>query len=1170
MMCRCALACCLLVIAFAQVDSEAGASNSADVAFHFSKQLYNVSIPENSVAKTYATQTPGSELMGIRLPPNTFSDIRYRIVEGDKDKFFKAEHRIVGDFCFLFIRIKTGNNDVLNRERKDKYILQVRATASIKEGKQKVQYTSDTTVVVTVLDTNDLTPLFYPTEYNATVFEDTPVHQSILKVIAEDADLGKNGEIYYSFIEETDKFAIHPMSGIISLSRPLRYNEGTYHELTVLAQDRGALTKHGGMFSKAKVRIRVKKVNFFAPEIRIRNHPQIVENSNADIYAIVNVSDRDSGIHGEIASLDIVDGDPDGHFRIRPTRQKGEYNIEVLKLLDRETTPQGYVLQLRASDRGIPPRESYKSVSVKLTDLNDNAPVFNKEIYDVKVKETAPVNTPLIRLKVTDADEGKNAQVFLEIVGGNEGGEFSINPETGMLYTAVLLDAENKQFYSLTVSAIDQGNAGTRKQSSAKVKIYVEDANDNDPIFEKSEVTVWIDENMPAGTSVTTVHAKDRDRGENAYISYLIVNLNKVPFEIDHFSGIIKTNQLLDYESMRREYILRVRASDWGLPYRRQTEMQLTVKVKDINDNRPQFEKVDCVGHVPRYVPIGTEIITLSAIDFDAGNIISYRIVSGNEDGCFSIDATSGTITVSCDLNDIRVSERELNVTATDNTHFADIARVRFKLVNAKRNTVASGKLLSDDTGAFDCKDTGVARRLTEVLADAEDNNKPLAQEEFPMMPTRYGQNVHSPEFIDFPVEIKVNESVALGTTLVVLKARDRDLGYNGKLIYGISGGDIHSQFCLDMETGELKVIGYLDREREYEYFLNVTVYDLGKPQKSSSRVLPITVLDVNDNAPKFEKALASFRVTENALNGTAIFRANATDADEGDNAKVTYSLVTDTRDFHVDKTTGVLTVSNILDRERQDLYELRIRATDGGGKGPDNPPLYSEALVRISIDDINDNAPKFSLPNYTVKIREDIPRGTVVAVVTASDPDLGPEGEVLYSLEDSDSDGTFKIDRLSGTIRTTKPLDFEERQVHSLIVFASDKGNPSMSSEATVTINVVDVNENMHAPQFSDFVLTGEVKENKPVGSFVMQVNATDMDPPGGDSNVEYSIRGGDGIGIFTIDNQGRDLFLLNLNLFQLCSIINLVMKVRRRIVFGIRYAMFCNGKPIHLIVNN
>lgn len=105
------------------------------------------------------------------------------------------------------------------------------------------------------------------------------------------------------------------------------------------------------------------------------------------------------------------------------------------------------------------------------------APVFNREIYEVTVPETAPPNTPVIRLKVTDRDEGRNALVSLEIVGGNEGGEFRVNAETGVLYTSVPLDAETKAFYTLTVSAIDQGNTGTRKQSSAKVKINVQDTN---------------------------------------------------------------------------------------------------------------------------------------------------------------------------------------------------------------------------------------------------------------------------------------------------------------------------------------------------------------------------------------------------------------------------------------------------------------------------------------------------------------------------------------------------------------------------------------------------------------------------------------------------------------------------------------------------------------------
>ncbi|XP_014600494.1 PREDICTED: fat-like cadherin-related tumor suppressor homolog isoform X3 [Polistes canadensis] len=1110
----------------ASVPFTAELSSSPRYKFAFTRSLYNVSIPENSIGKTYVVP---DEKMGIRLNNRESGhvEIRFRIASGDRDKFFKAEERIVGDFCFLLIRTRTGNVDVLNRERKDRYVLEVRATSTKRDGKNKaIVLEADTTVVVTVLDTNDLNPLFYPTEYKATVTEDTPLHRSILRVTAEDADLGRNGEIYYSFAQENDQFAVHPVSGVITLTRPLRYAEHAIHELVVLAKDRGALIRSVGTIraSTARVTIKVQQVNLHAPEIYVHHLPDIVEHSNADIYAIVRVIDRDEGIHGEIASLNIVGGDPAGHFRIRQAGPS-EYNIEVLRLLDRETALQGYNLTLGAMDRGIPQRSSYKSVLVHLADLNDNAPVFSREIYEEAVPETAPVNTPVIRLKVTDADEGKNALVFLEIVGGNEGGEFYVNAETGMLYTAVNLDAEKKAFYTLTVSAIDQGNTGTRKQSSAKVKINVIDTNDNDPIFEKSEMEVWIDENEAAGTSVVKVTAKDRDSGENAYISYSIDNIKKVPFEIDHFTGIVKTKQVLDYETMRRDYLLHVRASDWGLPYRRQAEMRLRVRLRDVNDNRPQFERIDCIGHVPRYLPISSEIITVSAIDFDAGNIISYRIVSGNSDGCFTLDSATGVLSVTCDLSDMKATERIVNVTATDGTHFADVNPVHMHLVNAKRNLASQGRILSDESGAFECKDTGVARRLTDAIASAERNNMPSRNDEYSLTPSRYGENIHEPEFIDFPNEIRTNESVKLGTTLAKIRARDRDLDYNGKLVFCISSGDRDSVFGIDPDTGDLNVIGYLDRERESEYFLNISVYDLGKPQKSASKMLPVTILDVNDNAPKFEKSLASFRISENALNGTNVWRANATDADLGENARVTYYLVTETNDFKVDPITGVLSVFGKLDRERQELYELKIRARDNGGKGStDSLPLYSDALVRVTVEDVNDNAPSFALPSYNAKIREDVPIWSVVAVVDATDPDEGAGGDIEYFLSDAmESEGYFKVDKLSGTVRTTQSLDFEERQVHTLAIVAKDRGEPSMSSETLLVIEVVDVNENLHAPIFDDFVISASVFENQPVGTLVTSVRAKDADPPGGDSRIGYSIRAGDGIGIFSIDNEGN-----------------------------------------------
>lgn len=1102
--------------------------NGRSSSLHFTQKEYNVSISENSVVKSYVTP---DEKMGIYRGTDEVT-IRYKITSGDHDKFFKAEERLVGDFWFLLIRTRS-TTDVLNRERRDKYVLQIKATITHRDGKKASYQDTSCKVHVNVLDTNDLNPLFYPTEYEETVSEDLPLHTSILRVSAEDADLGRNGEIYYSFRDINEQFSIHPTSGVVSLTRPLKYTDRSVHDLVVLGQDRGAVFKGGGNGkpSAAKLKIKVKQLNLYSPEIYVQSLPDIVEQSYADIYAIVRVVDRDSGIHGEIASLDIVDGDPDGHFRIIPTKndptnKKKEYNIAVLKLLDRELAPLGYNLTLRAVDKGTPPRETYKSTHVHLVDLNDNKPVFDREIYEVDVPETTPVNTPIIRLKVSDADDGKNAQVFLEIVGGNEGGEFNINPETGMLYTAVTLDAEDKAFYTLTVSAIDQGNAGTRKQSAAKVKINIVDTNDNDPLFDNPEMEVSINENEPAGTSVIKVTAKDKDSGENAYISYSIANLKPVPFEIDHFSGVIKTTQVLDYESMRREYILRVRASDWGLPYRRQTEMQLKIKLLDVNDNRPQFEKVDCLGHVPRNLPIGREIITLSAIDFDAGNMISYRIVSGNEDGCFSLDLTTGVLSIACDLTDVRVNEREVNVTATDGSHFSDVVKIRINLVSARR-IPEPGRTLENDNGGFECKDTGVARRLTEVLAAAEKNNLRTQsyQEEFAMMPSRYGENVHTPEFFSFPVELFVNESVPLKSTLTKIIARDRDLGYNGKLVFGISSGDNDSVFRIDPDSGELKVVGYLDRERTTEYTLNITVYDLGKPQKATSKMLPITVLDVNDNPPKFEKTLASFRVTENALNGTVIFRVNATDMDLGDNAKIIYSLTTDTQDFAVDPISGSLYVSAPLDRERQDLYELKIRASDCGGRN-DMYALHADALVRVTIDDVNDNAPNFALPNYSVKVREDIPVGTVVAILSASDPDLGQGGIVRYSIvSETEADDVFSIDHLTGTIRVAKPLDFETRQVHSLVIRAKDSGTPPLYSEATLIVEISDVNENMNAPVFGDFVYQATVKENQPIGTLVITLKATDADPPGINSKISYSIRGGDGLGFFTIDNEGKNI---------------------------------------------
>ena len=454
----------------------------------FTRQRYNATIYENNIGKSYAT--PESERMGIQLPEaagTTVTDIRYRIIAGDKNKLFKAESRQVGDFSFLLLRTRTGQVDVLNRERTELHKLRIRAMLrSSIDGSDSDLPEAEADVWVYVQDTNDLSPLFYPSEYKVDVPEDAPLYSSLVQVKADDADVGVNGEIYYSLAEPSEQFAVHPLTGVVSLTRPLVFADQSSHELAILANDRGPQLGAAivGAASRARVVVNVQRVNQHEPKIHVRHLPEVVEQSQVDVYAVVRVEDADQGPSGQIRSLDIISGDPDGYFRVQKvSSQPAEFNIAVLKLLDRERAPSGYNLTLRATDGGTPPRNSTATLHVTVADWNDHAPVFDRQHYEVRIVETAPVGTPLIRLRVTDEDQGRNAQVQLSIVGGNQGGHFRIHPKSGVLYTALPLDAEMRAEHVLTVSAIDQGTQGTRQQSSAKVTVQVLDANDNDPVF---------------------------------------------------------------------------------------------------------------------------------------------------------------------------------------------------------------------------------------------------------------------------------------------------------------------------------------------------------------------------------------------------------------------------------------------------------------------------------------------------------------------------------------------------------------------------------------------------------------------------------------------------------------------------------------------------------------
>ncbi|XP_028998199.1 protocadherin Fat 1a isoform X2 [Betta splendens] len=1079
----------LLVLLLQLVCGCAGNQRMTRAAsLQFTHSVYNATIYENSAAKTYLES---HTKMGIYITDPSW-EIRYKIISGDNENLFKAEDYLLGDFSFLRIRTKGGSTAILNREVKDHYMLTVKATERISN------LESRTRVKVQVLDTNDLRPLFSPTSYSISLPENTAVRTSVAKVTATDADIGTNGEYYYSFREWTDMFAVHPTSGVVTLTGKLDYSETKLYELEILAVDRGMkLYGSSGFSSMAKLTVRVEQANEHAPVITAVT----LAPSDADhdpTYAIVTVEDNDQGPNGEIASLSIVAGDPLQQFKsVRTSPGSKEYKIKAVKDVDWEGQPFGYNLTLQAKDKGNPPQfSSAKLVHVTSAQFKVGPPVFEQAVYRVNLSEFAPLHTPVTMVTAVP----KYPQIKYAFKHKSDKNRFTINPDTGLISTAGPISADFASQFELEVITND-------KKAATKVIVDVIDVNNNAPEFQQTSYRASVDENVPVGTSVVTVQATDLDKGENGYVTYSITNQSPQPFVIDYFSGIITTSEDLDYELMPRIYHLKVRASDWGSPFRREVESSVIVTLNNLNDNKPLFENVDCEVTVPRDHGVGEQITTVSAIDADELQLVRYIIKAGNDLDLFEMNPNSGVLSLKHTLSEgeaAKVSFHSLQIIATDGEHETQPMFMNITVITARKPV------------QLKCVETGVASMLAEKLLQGSKVH--TQTEPYDNFMDIHSVNRYAPQFVDsFPSVIEVKEDLPVGARIVHLSATDSDSGFNGKVVYVVSGGDTESRFIVDMETGWLLVYSPLDKETTDHYTLNITVYDLGIPQKSSSRLLDVKILDANDNSPTFLQSSYSVEISESTPVGTDIIQVDATDKDQGENGLVKYSILGGTDHFAINEESGVVTVTKSLDRELHPVYVLKIAAHD---QAVNEPQLVSTVPLKITLEDVNDNPPKFVPPNYHVKVREDLPIGTVIMWLEAHDPDVGPSSQVRYSLIDN-GDGNFEVDKLSGAVRIVQNLDYETRQVYNLTAKAKDKGKPiSLSSTCFIEVDVVDVNENLYRPLFRSFVEKGFIKEDALIGTSVMTVTAEDEDK-GRDGEIRYSIRDGSGLGVFTIDEE-------------------------------------------------
>ena len=301
--------------------------------------------------------------------------------------------------------------------------------------------------------------------------------------------------------------------------------------------------------------------------------------------------------------------------------------------------------------------------------------------------------------------------------------------------------------------------------------------------------------------------------------------------------------------------------------------------------------------------------------------------------------------------------------------------------------------------------------------------------------------------------------------------ATDEDDGVNSLISYQITSGDTR-KFTIDSKTGAITTSARLDREQASSYRLVVTAKDHGNPSLSSTVAVMVTVLDENDNTPRFTSLFYQASVLENTAIMTNALQVTATDPDEGQNGLVTFAIVSgNTNDaFVINNATGFVAVNKNLDRETVDAYSLYVSATDNAALNPKS----AFARVNFTVLDENDNSPQFvNLVNFTVL--ENANKGSRVGSVSATDSDIGRNGEVRFSIIKGNDDDAFQIDSISGQITVNGTIDREKQASYMLIIMASDRGSPPMKTKQEFCVAVQDQNDN--PPKFDAQVYRGKCK---------------------------------------------------------------------------------------------
>ncbi|XP_030595502.1 protocadherin beta-16-like [Archocentrus centrarchus] len=550
-----------------------------------------------------------------------------------------------------------------------------------------------------------------------------------------------------------------------------------------------------------RITVEVLDINDHAPVFPNKDKPisfEISESAVAGVrFPLQSAEDLDVG---QNALQNYILSPNDNFILKQHANPDGSKYVEMVlqKPLDRERHPH-FSLKLIAIDGGTPQRSGTVNIDVTVLDVNDNDPVFNQPVYKATVVENTKTGTSIIKVNATDADSGSNGLITYSLskMKGSAANIFIIDENTGTIYVSGQIDYEKDRKYELRVEARDYGGL----TGTSKVIFDVLDVNDNAPIINVMSFSSPLSEDAPPGTTIAILNAKDADSERNGQIKCKIDG--KLPFKIEssltNYYNLM-SDQYFDRESIS-EYNITITATDFGSPPL-SSSTTLHLKISDVNDNAPLFDKNSYTAHITENNSPGFSIFAVSAQDSDWNQNarISYL------------------------LEDTQVSGSPVSTYVTLNSETGVLSAVR----------------------SFDYEQI----KQLDLVVKAQDGGSPPLSSNVTVKIMIQDQNDNPPQVL-YPVQTggslvaeMVPRSADVGYLVTKVVAVDVDSGQNAWLSYKLQKATDRALFEVGLQNGEIRTIRQVTDKDAVKQRLTVIVEDNGQPPRSATVIVNVVVAD--------------------------------------------------------------------------------------------------------------------------------------------------------------------------------------------------------------------------------------------------------------------------------------------------------------------------------------